>query len=399
MFDASQLLAANIDTIKELWMDAVRKDQRIQSSADLPDTALGNSLPMLLDGMVKALAHSHDESYEIVVNASLEHGTHRAKEGYNSAEIAWEYKILRRTIFSVLEPELVHGSPEEIIRTLRMIDAVLDEAISQCYTSYVEERVKELEQVRSQLILTNKELTRLLRSSKDSLAYMAHELKTPLTSIIGYTDLFIRQHQKPIDTDPRLPSLRNIERVLQNGRLLLRLVNDGLEFCRYEAGNIKLNFASVDVKLLVKEIIEIIEPLAQAKNLQLKIDCDRAPAEVVTDSFRLQQILTNLLSNAVRYTDTGYVQLECLIQPDNKWSFVVTDTGIGIAAEDKSRIFEPFGLAFTNKNPENRGSTGLGLAIVARLVNLLQGEIKVDSEVGVGSTFTVTLPLKIQVDS
>lgn len=395
MFDASEILTDQIETILERWKTAVREDSRIESSADLSENALKDSMPVLLNGMVKALAHQGKESYEIIASASLEHGSTRADEGYNAAEIAWEYQILRRVIFSVLEPELLQGSPEEIIRTIRTVDAVIDEAISQCYTSYVEQRVKELEQVRSQLIMTNQELTRLLRTSKDSLAYMAHELKTPLTSIIGYSDLFLRQQEKAVDVQATVPNLRNIERVLQSGRLLLRLINDALELSSSEAGKIQLNLACIDVKQVIKDVVATIEPFVQAKNLLLEIDYDRAPAQIITDTFRLRQILTNLLSNAVRYTNEGCIKLECFTHSNNHWSIAISDTGIGMVQEDLTRIFEPFTRASSNTHHRDRESTGLGLAIVARLIKLLQGEIKVVSQVGVGSTFTITFPIEI----
>ncbi|HEY9297594.1 MAG TPA: RsbRD N-terminal domain-containing protein, partial [Phormidium sp.] len=128
MFDASEILTDKIDTILELWKTAVRQDDRIESSADLSEKALKNSMPVLLNGMVKALANQGIESYETVASASLEHGSARANEGYNAAEIAWEYQILRRIIFSVLEPKLLQGSPEEILKTIRTLDAVIDEA-------------------------------------------------------------------------------------------------------------------------------------------------------------------------------------------------------------------------------------------------------------------------------
>lgn len=395
MFDASEILTAQLDNILERWKTAVRQDSRIESSADLSETALKDSMPVLLNGMVKALANRGTENYEIIASASLEHGNTRAKEGYNAAEIAWEYQILRRVIFSVLEPQLLQGSSEEIIRTIRTLDAVIDEAISQCYTSYIEQRVKELEQVRSQLIMTNQELTRLLRTSKDSLAYMAHELKTPLTSIIGYSDLFLRQQQQTVNVQETVPNLRNIERVLQSGRLLLHLINDALELSSSEAGKLHLNLTCIEIKPLIKDVVATIEPLAQAKNLQLKIDYNQAPIQVVTDSFRLRQILTNLLSNAVRYTNEGFIKLECLSHANSHWSIMITDTGIGIPQEDLTHIFEPFTRASSNTYYRDEQSTGLGLAIVARLIKLLQGEIKVVSQLGVGSTFTITFPAEI----
>jgi len=277
----------------------------------------------------------------------------------------------------------------------------------QCFHSYVEERIKELEQLQGQLSLTNQELTRLLRASQDNISHLAHELKTPLNSIIGYSELLLRQQRPnpksaedvqkssndiegPANIDS---SLSNMERVLRNGRQLLRLVNDSLELSRYGAGRVELRLVSVDVRSVINDAVEMVMPLAQAKGLLLEVDYLSAPPQVHTDPFQLQQILTNLLSNAVCYTDSGSIQLRCLKLLGDEWSVSVTDTGIGIALEDQTRIFEPFARV---KNPivrQPEDGTGLGLAIISRLTRLLQGKIELVSQVGVGSTFTVVLPL------
>ncbi len=125
------------------------------------------------------------------------------------------------------------------------------------------------------------------------------------------------------------------------------------------------------------------------------IDCDHAPKEVLTDSLRLQQIVTNLVSNAIRYTEAGSVQLTCQVLENNLWAIAVSDTGIGIASEDQAHIFEPYVRA-DSKQPRLQNSTGLGLAIVSQLVKLLQGKIELVSQLGVGSTFTVILPLAVR---
>jgi hypothetical protein len=189
--------------------------------------------------------------------------------------------------------------------------------------------------------------------------------------------------------------------VLQGGRHLLRIINDSLELSRYEAAQIKLNLEVIDVDSVIATVGEMIDPLAQAKGLQLKIDRNSSNSDrkVLTDPFRLQQILTNLLSNAVRYTEVGFIQVTCQILPGDKWCLSVIDTGIGIAPEDQSRIFEPFSQAFLNRRHQHSEGTGLGLAIILRLVKLLQGEIQLISQVGVGSTFTVTFPITLKVDN
>ncbi|HEY9749471.1 MAG TPA: ATP-binding protein, partial [Allocoleopsis sp.] len=127
----------------------------------------------------------------------------------------------------------------------------------------------------------------------------------------------------------------------------------------------------------------------------LVVDCDRAPTKVLTDPLRLQQIVTNLLSNAIRYTESGTIWLICESLGDRQWSLVVRDTGIGIAPGEQALIFDPFYRA-ENNGMQVPDSTGLGLAIVSQLVNLMQGKIELTSQLGVGSTFTVTLPREIK---
>lgn len=398
MLKISRLITDKTDTIMEQWIEAVRKDRRIESTVNLSDTALGDSLPQLLQSLATVLDNPQDDVCKGIAEESLEHGNLRARQGYDAAEIAQEYSILRRIIFSALEAHFFNTSPQEIIENFRKIDTVLDEAISLCFKSYVKARLQELEQLQSQLTLTNQELTRLFEASKEQLSYLAHELKTPITAVIGYSELLLRLQQN-VNDESTSPSVRSIERVLQGGRHLLSIVNDSLELSRYETAQIKLNLEFVDVRSVITVVGEMIEPQAQAQGLQLQIDCANAPSKVLTDPFRLQQILINLLSNAVRYTDNGFIKVTCQSLPSDQWFFAVTDTGIGIALEDRKRIFEPFSQAFFNQGRRKHEGTGLGLAIVSRLVKLLQGEIQLDSEVEVGSTFTVTLPLSIQLDN
>jgi len=261
--------------------------------------------------MATVLSQSKNSEIQSIVQASLHHGVLRAEQGFEPTEIVREYSLLRQVIFSILEPDLLNGSPTEVIRVLRLIDAVVDEATAQCFKSYVDERLGELDQLQSQLKLTNQELTRLLRANQDNFSHLAHELKTPLTSIIGYSDLFLRQQQKNTEVKNSFANLEHIERVLRNRRQLLRLINDSLEVSRYEAGKMKLQVVPTDVCSLIKNVIEVLEPLARAKELKMVVECDRAPEQVLTDLLRLQQIVTNLASNAIRYTDSGSVKVTC----------------------------------------------------------------------------------------
>ncbi|YAF95189.1 MAG: sensor histidine kinase [Nodularia sp. CChRGM 3473] len=394
--DFSLLLAEKTDTILEKWVAAVRKNRKIESADDLTYTAIQNDIPDVLKAMLTVLSTSETNDIRSIVTASWQHGTLRAKQGFDPAEISHEYHLLRMVIFDTLEPDLLKGTPTEIIRAVRLIDAVIDEATSRCVDSYVEERLRELQQLHSSLALHNQQLNRLVIANQDSISQLAHDLKHPLSSIIGYSDLFLRQQRKKSEVKDSYTNLEHIERVLRNGRHLLRLINDVLEISRYDAGQIKLKPVPTDVRELVNNVYEMFEPLADEKNLQIDVDCDRIPEEIVTDEFQLQQIMTNLVSNAIRYTESGTISILCKSLDDDKWAIAVADTGVGIAPENQDRIFEAYFRANSGNKSYLPDSTGLGLAIVSRLVKLLQGEINLVSEVGVGSTFTVTLPLKLE---
>ncbi|WP_341731581.1 HAMP domain-containing sensor histidine kinase [Microcoleus sp. EPA2] len=397
IMDYSQLLTDKTDTILQNWIEAVSQDRKIESADTLPRSAIKNHIPHLLAAMATVLSEYQNSEIGIIIKASLDHGFLRAEQGYDPAEVAREYHLLRQVIFSHIEAELLAGTTTEVVRAFRLIDSVVDEAIAQCFNSYVAQRLNELQQIQTQLTLTNQELNRLVSTHQDNLSYLAHELKTPLNSIIGYSELFLRQGKKQPEIKDTLPGIEHIERVLRNGRQLLRLINDALELARADAGKIQLQLRPTNVKALINTVVEIMQPMADAKGLKLLITSDSAPKQVIADSQRLQQIITNLLSNAIRYTETGSIKLDCRQVGTENWTIVITDTGIGISPADKNRIFEPFFQAGEpSKQQFSPESTGLGLAIVSRLVKLLQGNIELISEIGVGSTFTVILPLEVK---
>lgn len=398
MLDFSQLLLDKIDTITDEWVTAVRQDRQIESADNLPRTAIQNHIALVLEAMVTVVSKYKDSEIQPILDASLHHGVLRAEQGFEPTEIAREYHLLRQVIFAVLETQLLQAQPIEIIRVFRLIDATIDEAIAQCFNSYVDERLKELDLVQSHLQLNNQELTRLVRANQDHLSHLAHELKNPLTSIIGYSDLFLRQERKRTEVKDTYTNLEHIERVLRHGRHLLSLVNDALEVSRYEAGKMKLQVVPTSVRFLINNVVEMLEPAAREKHLAIIVNCDRAPDEILTDALRLQQIITNLVSNAIRYTEAGNVEITSQVVGDNQWELIVTDTGIGITQEDQKLVFEPYYRVGDEKGGYLPNSTGLGLAIVSQLTKLLQGRCELTSKVGVGSTFKVIFPLSVKMN-
>ncbi|EAW39081.1 sensor histidine kinase [Lyngbya sp. PCC 8106] len=393
MKDLGQSLSNQLELIVERWVKAVHHDGEIDSAKQLAYQAVKNSLPEVLAEVAKLLSRQQCGDYEQLEEKSLHHGFVRAEQGYDTAEIMREYRLLRMIILDVLHPDFRTGSVDEVLQAIKILDGVLDTIIVNSIESYIDARLNELKQMQGQLTLTNQELTRLLQVQKDNLAYLAHELKTPLNSIIGYSDLLIREQQKRLKSQDKVTAtnLDSIERVLRNGRLLLKIINDALEISRYDQGGMQLNLERTNVGSLIQEIVEEgLQPQAQAKKLEIFIDIKLAPLQVLTDPLRIQQLVSNLVSNAIKYTKKGNIKVICQQLNQQEWSIIVSDTGIGISEENKVNIFASYFQVDPIKNPLE--SVGLGLAIVSRIVRLFQGEVQVKSTVGEGSIFTVTLP-------
>jgi signal transduction histidine kinase len=395
--DIGKSLLAKTDIIIEGWIAAIREDSNIETSNNLAYKSVRNSIPVVINAMATLLSQSFDSEEQKLEDNSWEHGVVRAEQGYDVAEIVREYSLLRQTIFTVLNSDLLANSGVEILQTLTSIDSIIDRSISLSLESYLEMRLQEFEQVRSQLILTNQELTRLVATQKEEVSHMAHELKSPLNAIMGFSSLLLQQQKKAASGDEASLSLQMTEKVIKNSRQLLGLINDILEISRYETGSIPLDIQYCDVRSLVSLVVETLSISAERKNLEIILDCDRSPLQVQTDPLRLKQIVTNLLSNAIRYTESGTITITCSSNKGDRWSVIVADTGIGLSSEVQSLIFEPY-YQVGSKEKDNLlpDSTGLGLAIVDKLVKLLQGEINVASELGKGSTFAVCFPLKIR---
>ncbi|MCT7979141.1 sensor histidine kinase [Laspinema olomoucense] len=397
MNDFSELLRNKKDLILEQWIILVRHEQAIGTTGEVPYQAILDTLPKIIEAIASLLEPFPKNDQRTLLQTALAQGFINLQPDYKAPEIVREYGLARETIVDVIEEKLEQSNPREVIRVLRLIDHAMDEVIRLCFSSYTEEQLQELQVLYAQLKLTNQELARLVRASQENLAHLAHELKTPLTSIIGYSDLFLRQQRKHLaEWENEIPHLDHIEKVLRNGRQLLQLINDALEISRYESGQMPLHLMETNVRNVINLTVEMVEYMAHAKNITIEVDCDQSFNLIVSDPLRLQQVLTNLVTNAVRYTDKGTVLIRCQVISEEKWSITVSDTGIGIEEKEQSKIFEPYFRGAGSNNTFLANSTGLGLAIVSRLVKLLQGNIELVSEVNVGSTFTVTLPYQIQ---
>lgn len=382
--------------IVEQWIESVRQHRDIEAAADLPQTAIRDHIPSILSAIADCLKqYEQCDRVETVAKASLSHGVLRAKQGFDPTEVVQEYRLLRQTVIHKLEPYLGGLTPAQILSSMNVVNEVIDLALTKCFESYVEARLQELEQLKEQVKLTTEELSQLVHTSQEQIAFLAHELKTPLNSIIGYSELLLRQQQGELSQSMALDNLDSLERVFRSGQRLLKLVNQVLEFSYYENQSVQLDIQSVQPSQLLQNVAETLEPLARKKGLELIIECDRAPETVETDPLKLEQVLINLGSNAIRYTDEGQVRLMAIAVSDQRWQLAISDTGCGMDGHTQTKIFEPF---FRAQGPDAASNllwkgTGLGLAITTKIVVLLQGELQVESEPGDGSIFSVQLPM------
>jgi signal transduction histidine kinase/HPt (histidine-containing phosphotransfer) domain-containing protein/ActR/RegA family two-component response regulator len=221
------------------------------------------------------------------------------------------------------------------------------------------------------------------RAKSDFLATMSHELRTPLAAIVGASDFLLGGVRSPEQQRPFLEIQRDASKVL------LGVVNDILDFSKIEAGQIELESVAFSLRRLAEECIGVLSNEAKVKNLKLAVDVERVvPEAVLGDETRLQEVLLNLLTNAVKFTETGSVHLRISADAGGSGGirFAVSDTGIGIEPDRLPAIFESFTQA-DNSTTRRFGGSGLGLAISKRLVELMGGNIVVESVVGRGSTF------------
>ncbi|MEB3214895.1 MAG: ATP-binding protein [Nostocales cyanobacterium 94392] len=254
----------------------------------------------------------------------------------------------------------------------------------------IQQNSQKIEQQKQQIYLQNLKLIEALQLKSQFLATISHELRTPMNAIIGFSQLLLRPKFGMLSHQQK----QMIERILNNGKNLLILLNEVLEFSKLQAGNLNLKPEIFDISKLVKLIVEEMRSLAEAKKISIKVNINLQNCILYNDSLRLQQILEKLLSNAIKFTETGSIELKIAEIADNRIELAVEDTGIGIAVENIQHIFEAFRQLDQGTN-RKFGGTGLGLPIVSALVNMMGGKITIESQLGKGSIFRVELPRQV----
>ncbi len=248
---------------------------------------------------------------------------------------------------------------------------------------------KELKDKADELARQKEKAEESTQMKSQFLANMSHELRTPMNSILGLTELILESSTLKGKNKERL------EVVLKSGKRLMNLINDILDLSKIEAGRMDIREDQVILDELIEDVDNAISPLAHNKNIEFRVKRDmNTHIHVNTDKGKVTQVLINLLGNAVKFTDKGYVELGISAPDENTLKFDVVDSGIGMSQDNLQIIFEEF-RQVDGTTTRKYGGTGLGLTICKKIADILKGSITVQSEIGKGSVFTFTVPLKV----
>ncbi len=314
------------------------------------------------------------------------------------ADASLDYQSLRQQmlLLNVLAVALCLLIILVMVRRIVRQQGELDSALLQLKNS--NERLEaRVEERTAELLAARDEALEASRTKSRFLANMSHELRTPLNAIIGYAEIL----QEDLDEQVDEMIIDDLKRILAAARHLLDLINDVLDISKIETGKNIINPELFDLRKLIKEVVNVMFSLVEERQNRFILDCDDSIQEMYADKVRIRQVLFNLLSNANKFTENGEITLTArrYMVDDKPWiSCQVRDTGIGISQEQQKRLFRPF-VQLDNSSTRKYGGTGLGLVISLRFCQLMGGNISVESELGKGCIFTVSLPETISIEA
>lgn len=295
------------------------------------------------------------------------------------------------------DAEKFGADPEEYVKAVRKIKIVPQKQIEENARSLfdIAKALSRLANDRYQLKIKNDEVEYAARAKSDFLANMSHEIRTPMNAVLGMAEMALREEMSPAARE-------YIHQIMFSGKNLLVIINDILDFSKIESGKMEINEVVYESMSMFNDLASIVNSRIGSKDIEFTMDIDmNLPQMMMGDNTRLQQVLINLLNNAVKFTSIGEVHLKVEgTRTDSDTIFLkmaVSDTGMGIKEEDMYKLFKSFQQVDSKRNRNIEG-TGLGLAISQRLLNLMGGNISVKSEYEKGSTFTIEVPQKIVSD-
>jgi GAF domain-containing protein len=324
----------------------------------------------------------------VMKGATIQVADVTADPGYQMTDVIRAGGI--RTLLGV--PMLREGAPTGVLVMMRSeVKPFTDKQIELVQT-FADQAVIAIENVRlfEEIQDKSRQVEEASKHKSQFLANMSHELRTPLNAILGYTELILDGIYGEAPDKMRTV----MERVQSNGKHLLGLINDVLDLSKIEAGQLVLSIQDYSIKDVVHGVYSAVEPLANSKKLAFKIEVPANLPPARGDDRRLTQVLLNLVGNAIKFTDAGEVAVKAAAS-NGAYTISVRDTGPGIAEADQSKIFDEFQQADSTQT-KVKGGTGLGLSIAKRIIEMHGGKLWVESSLGAGSTFSFTVPLRVE---
>ncbi len=381
--------------------------RQVAQSTGLPVTVLrlgeGAPVPVVSDVPMLFLSNESDQSESTVLEDHWSAATAVAAGNcqYLSADaprvfvfsVSFESRIYPRFALVISKPWI--GMPPKVydlaVGMLREVSACISTEISNAYSAIVADRKAcdlkyELDHRTHMDEVQKRKDCESAREKNQFFADLSHDLRAPLTSVIGFTEMLLEDEDDPVTVGQR----HKLKRVKENAERLITLLNNIMDITKLDANRMQVHISPVNLPKLISQVLDTMVPLTREKDLVISADVDENIPSLWTDEQKLSRILVNLVSNAIQYTSKGSVKIRAA-RNNGRVKIAVTDTGAGIRQADLNRIFDEFTQA--GRRPGRTGGTGLGLAITKRLVDLLDGEVSVSSQLGIGSEFAVDLPI------